>query len=300
MQKFLKRSRQTLVTYFMLSIGAFIGSMGVVIFLAPNNIAPTGVTGVAIISNFLFNTPIGVLVFLLNIPIQLLGARMLPGGWRNIMRALYVILIYSITIDQFGQYVPPELSSDNELLSAVFGGAIGGIGSGIVIRAGGNFGGTSTLALIIQRRTGMPLSSIYLYTDTLVIIAAGYFFGINAALLAVVTLFIDGVAANYVIEGPAVIRTAMIVTNKPEELSRVIMTELQRGMTGWEGKGMFTGAERSILYITISRSQVHDLRQLVHQVDPEAFMVIGHGQTAYGEGFQRRIMKNKSVSQNSN
>lgn len=291
MQNFLKGSRQTLTTYIMLTIGSFIGSMGVVIFLAPNNIAPTGVTGVAIISNFLFDTPIGVMVFLLNIPIQILGARMLPGGWRNIMRALYVILIFSITIDQMGQYVPPELSSDNELLSAVFGGVIGGIGSGIVIRAGGNFGGTSTIALIIQRRTGMPLSSIYLYTDIVVIIAAGYFFGINAALLATVTLFIDGLAANYVLEGPAVIRTAMIITDKPEEMSKLVMSTLQRGMTGWGGKGMFTGVERTVLYITISRSQVQDLRLIVHEADPDAFMVIGHGQTAYGEGFKRRKIR---------
>lgn len=263
--------------------------MGVIVFLAPNNIAPTGVTGISIISNFLFGTPIGVLIFILNIPIQMLGARLLPGGWRNIVRALYVILIYSIAIDRLGQYIPPEFSSDNELLAAVFGGVIGGIGSGIVIRAGGNFGGTSTLALIIQRRTGMPLSSIYLYTDTLVIIAAGYFFGINAALLAVVTLFMDGVAANYVIEGPSVIRTAMIVTDKPQDMSQLIMTTLDRGMTGWQGQGMYTGQNRSVLYITISRSQVSELRRLVHIADPDAFMVIGHGQTAYGEGFQRRI-----------
>ena len=214
---------------------------------------------------------------------------MLPGGWRNIIRALYVITIYSITIDQLGQYISPEFSPDNELLAAIFGGAVAGIGSGIVIRAGGNFGGTSTLALIIQRRTGMPLSSIYLYTDTVVIIAAGYFFGINAAMLAVVTLFMDGVAANYVMEGPGVIRTAMIVTEKSDEMSQLLMAALHRGMTGWQATGMYTGTERTVLYITVSRSQVSELRRLVQEIDPDAFMVIGHGQTAYGEGFQRRI-----------
>ncbi|MGB7340163.1 MAG: YitT family protein [Phototrophicaceae bacterium] len=289
MRRVLSFIRNVVFTYTLLTIGALIGSMGVLIFLAPNNIAPSGVTGVAVISNFLFDTPIGVLVFILNIPIQIIAIRFLPGGWRNILRALYVITIYTIAIDYLTPYVPVELSSDNELLAAIFGGVLGGIGSGIVIRAGGNFGGTSTIALIIQRRTGIPLSSIYLYTDTVVILAAGYFFGINAALLAIVTLFIDGVAASYILEGPSVIRTAVIVTNNPEEMSQRIMNTLDRGMTGWTGRGMYTGEERTVLYISVSRSQTGQLRRLVQETDPNAFMVIGQGHTAYGEGFQRRI-----------
>lgn len=289
MQINFKIVRQLLLTYVLLTIGAIIGSTGVIVFLAPNNIAPTGVSGIAVISNFLFNTPIGTVVFILNIPIQILAYYMLPGGWRNILRAGYVITIYTLSLNYLAPFVPADLSSTNELLNAIFGGVLGGIGSGIVIRAGGNFGGTSTIALIIQRRTGMPLSSIYLYTDILVIIAAGYFFGINAALLAIVTLFIDGVAANYILEGPSVIRTAMIVTSRPDEMSKLIMMTLDRGMTGWEGKGMYTGEERTVLYISVSRSQTNELRRLVQQVDPDAFMVIGHGHTAYGEGFQRRI-----------
>lgn len=289
MRQLLGRIQTLFITYTMLSIGALLGAVALLIFLAPNNIAPTGVAGVSVISNFVFGTQIGLLVFILNIPIQLLAIRFLPGGWRNILRTAYVIAIYTFAIDYLGGFLPPELSSDNELLSAIFGGVLGGIGSGIVIRAGGNFGGTSTLALIIQRRTGMPLSSIYLYTDTLVILAAGYFFGINAALLAFVALFIDGVAANYMLEGPSVIRTAVIVTNQPEAMSQTIMAALGRGMTAWEAKGMYTGEARTVLYIIVSRSQIQELRRLVNQVDPDAFVVIGQGHTAYGEGFQRRI-----------
>lgn len=290
MQLSFRTIRHFLLTYTMLTVGAIVGSLGVIIFLAPNDIAPTGVTGIAIISNFLFNTPVGLLIFILNIPIQLLAWRLLPGGWRNILRALFVISIYTVSIDFFSPFVPPDLTpADNSLLNAIFGGVLSGIGGGIVIRAGGNFGGSSTIALIIQRRTGMPLSSIYLYTDFLVIGAAAYFLGLNAGMLAIVTLFIDGVAANYVMEGPSVIRTAVIVTNKPEEMSNLLMHKLTRGMTSWEGKGMYTGEPRTVLYITVSRSQVTDLRRLVHQIDPFAFMVIGHGHAAYGEGFHRRI-----------
>ncbi|MEL6408385.1 MAG: YitT family protein [Chloroflexota bacterium] len=289
MQRILRIVQRFLLTYTMLTIGAGIGALAVMIFLAPNDIAPGGVSGIAVISNRVLGTPIGLLVFILNIPIQILAWRLLPGGWRNIVRAIYVISVYTIVLDYMAPFFADFETSPDPLLNAIFGGVLGGIGSGIVIRAGGNFGGTSTIALIIQRRTGMPLSSIYLYTDVLIIGAAAYFFSINAALLAIITLFMDGVAANYIMEGPSLIRTAFIVTDKPNELSQEIMKRLDRGMTSWTGKGMYTGEERTVLYISVARSQIAQLRRIVSQIDPDAFVVIGQGHTAYGEGFRKRI-----------
>lgn len=283
------RIRRLILTYLMLTIGAFIASLAVMVFLAPNSIAPGGVTGIAIISNKLLSTPIGLLIFLLNIPIQLVALRLLPGGWRNVLRAAYVILLFTVFIDWLTPYIPLMVDQESPLLNALFGAILSGIGSGIVIRAGGNFGGTSTIALIIHRRTGMPLSSIYLYTDTLIILAAAYFLNLNAAMLALVTLFIDGVAANYVIEGPSVIRTALIITNKPEAISQAVMMRLDRGVTAWEARGMYTQQPRTVLYISISRSQVEAIQRLVHRIDPDAFLVIGQGHTAYGQGFKRRM-----------
>jgi uncharacterized membrane-anchored protein YitT (DUF2179 family) len=204
------------------------------------------------------------------------------------VRTFYTIIIYTIALEVVAQYLPTQGISDEKLLNALFGGVVGGIGGGIVIRAGGTFGGTSTLALIIQRRTGMPLNSIYLYTDTGVIGAAGIFFGWDAALYAVVTLFMDGTAAHYILEGPSVIRTAVVITDKPAVISQLVLHQLQRGVTGWEATGMYTGRQRHILYITVARSQVRELRTLVEQADPDAFIVIGQGHAAYGEGFQRK------------
>jgi uncharacterized membrane-anchored protein YitT (DUF2179 family) len=279
--------RNVIFIYIALTIGAMIGAASVMLFLAPFDIAPSGVSGIAVLLNHTVKTPIGIMVLLLNIPIQILGFLMLPGGWRTVVRTIFTVAVFSIGLEYFGTFFPPEGISDEPLLSALFGGVVGGIGSGIVIRAGGTFGGTSTLALIIQRRTGMPLSSIYLYTDTLVIGAAGLVFGWEAALFAAVALFIDGTAANYVLEGPSVIRTAVIITNKPQEVSQLVLHQLGRGVTGWEAQGMYTGQTRHILYITIARSQVQDLRRLIASADTEAFVVIGQGHTAYGEGFHR-------------
>jgi uncharacterized membrane-anchored protein YitT (DUF2179 family) len=279
--------RGIIFSYIMLTIGGVISAISVMLFLAPFNIAPSGVSGIAVLLNHALGTSIGWMVLLLNIPIQIIGFYMLPGGWRTVVRTIFAVAIFTIGLEYFGRFFPAQGISDERLLNALFGGVVGGIGSGIIIRAGGTLGGTSTLALIIQRRTGLPLSSIYLYTDTLVIGAAGLVFGWEAALYAAVALFIDGTAANYVLEGPSVIRTAVIITNKPEEVSQLVLGQLGRGVTGWQAQGMYTGQPRHMLYITIARSQVQDLRRLIAGADPDAFVVIGQGHTAHGEGFHR-------------
>ena len=168
----------------------------------------------------------------------------------------------------------------------MFGGILGGIAGGLVYRAGGTFGGTSTLARILQRRLGTSLNNTYLYTDTLVIVLAGLIFGWEGALYAMVAIYIDGATSDYVLEGPSTVRTATIVTNKPQEVANAIMAEFSRGVTGWPGKGMYTGQERHVLFVAVSRPEVNELRALVFDVDADAFIVVGQGQTAYGEGFQ--------------
>ena len=281
----LARIRNVVVRYFLIIVGVFIGSISIIVFMQPLNIAPTGVTGVAVILNHLLDTPIGVMVFILNIPIQILGYYMLPNGGRVILRSIFVIILYSIMLDMLAPYVPTDGLSDDRLLNALFGGVVGGISGGMVFRAGASFGGTSTLALILQRRIGLPMSTTFLYTDSIVILVAGLVFGWEAALYAIVALFVGGVATDYVMEGPSVIRTAMIITNEPDKIAEVVFDDLQRGATSWKVTGQYTGTERTLLYVTIGRSQVRELKDAVSNVDPDAFVVIGMGQTAYGEGF---------------
>ena len=276
--------RGRLMRYILLTLGALLGAVAVNVFYTPANIAPSGISGIAIILNHLIGTPIGLIVLIGNIPVQLLALRML-GGWRVVARTIYVLLIYSLAIDQLNIYFPTMGISEDNLLNAVFGGILGGIGGGLIYRAGGTFGGTSTLARILQNRLGTPLGSTYLYTDTLVVLLAGAVFGWPGALYAIITIFVDGTTSDYVLEGPSRIRTATIITNKPDAVAAVLMNELDRGVTAWQGQGMYTHQERTILFVTVSRPQVSDLRRAVFSADPDAFLVIGQGHTAYGEGF---------------
>lgn len=273
--------------YLLIITGIVIGAISLTVFLQPLDIVPAGVAGVSTLLNELIDTPIGLMMFLLNIPIQLLGYFMLPNGARVIFRSVVIILVFSIVVDNLGPLLPATGISDERMLNALFGGITGGIGVGLVYRAGATFGGTSTLALILQRRFGFPMSTTFLCTDTLIIIAAGLVYGWEGALYAAIALFTAGLATDYVLEGPSVIRTAMIITDKPEDISQRVFADLQRGATSWRIKGEYTGAERTMLYVTISRSQVRDLKEAISHVDPKAFIVIGVGHAAYGAGFRR-------------
>lgn len=280
------RSRPSLLRligmFVLLTLGAAIFALSVVVFQAPFDIAPGGITGVAIILNHLIGTPIGLVILLGNIPIQILAYRLL-GGWRVIIATIYAVVLESLLIDLLPA-IPPI--SNDRFLNAVFGGIIGGIGAALVLRAGGTLGGSATLGRILQERYGIPLSSSTLYTDGLVVIAAGLAFGLEGTLYAIVALFVGGATTDYALEGPSVIRTSVIVTDHPQEVADRIIEELGRGVTSWDAKGMFTEQPHSVLYVTIARSQVNALKRIVTSTDPNAFLVIGQGHAAYGVGFR--------------
>lgn len=272
--------------YVLIFIGVVAAALSLIVFLQPLDIAPAGVAGAATLLNELFDTPIGLMIFVLNIPIQALAYKMLPGGSRVILRTVGFIAVLSLMIDLLSPLAPQGISEDR-MLNALFGGLLGGVGVGLVFRAGATLGGTSTLALILQRRFGFPMSTTFLCTDAVIIMGAGLVYGWEGALYAAIALFIAGMATDYVLEGPSVIRTAMIITDKPDEIAALVFANLQRGVTSWTIKGRYTGAERTMLYVTIGRSQVRELKEEVNSVDPKAFMVIGMGHAAYGAGFRR-------------
>jgi uncharacterized membrane-anchored protein YitT (DUF2179 family) len=271
---------------FLLAMGALISAVGVVIFMAPFDIAPGGVSGVAVILNHLDNRlPIGLMILLGNIPIQLFGWRYL-GGWRSVARTVIYLVLYAVAIDWLTPLLAGRIAvGENVLLNALFGGILQGIGGGWVYLAGGTQGGTSTIQRIIQVRMGIPIATSTVYAELAVVLLAGAVFGWEGALYAIVSLFVGGIATDYILEGPSVIRTATIITDNPDGVAQAIMREMGRGVTAWEGTGMFTREGHTVLFVTVSRAQVPDLHWLVTRADPNAFLVIGQGHIAYGQGF---------------
>ncbi len=129
------------------------------------------------------------------------------------------------------------------------------------------------------------MTQSYLVVDTAVILSAGFVFGWKEALYAMITLYVSGLVSETVLEGGGTVRTAMIITNRPEEVSARVIENMERGVTYLEGRGAYTGNSRPVLYCVVSRSEVSTLKTIVHEIDPDAFMVIGVAHEALGEGF---------------
>jgi uncharacterized membrane-anchored protein YitT (DUF2179 family) len=271
--------------YALIVLAAIISAFNVALFLAPHKIAPGGVSGLAIIINAFTGWRIGLIMLSFNIPLLAIGFRML-GGWRFLNRSLLFALIAGFGVDIVARYVPPAGISNDLLLNAIYAGVVGGISAGLLYRGGGAGASTGVLSRLLQRLTGIPLSQAYLYTDGGIILVAALVFNWEAGLYALITLFIWGVVADYVLEGPGVIRTATIITDRGEAVAQAIMKHLGYGVTAWRGEGKYTHEMHDVLFATINRSQVGELRDIVAAVDPGAYRVIGQGHQALGRSFR--------------
>ena len=269
-----------LTEYFLLTIGAVILAVNFDLFLAPFNIAPGGVAGSAIIIHEFTGWSKGLTMLILTLPMLVVGFFYL-GRFRFLTRAFYVTVIYSMGIDAMVIFLPAGVTHDL-LLNALYGGIVGGIGIGLIYRGGTSPAGTSVISRVIQMKTGIPNSQLYILIDGGVILIAGLVFGWEMAMYAFITLFTWGVVADYILEGPSVIRTVFIVTDFPEVVSRVLMDRLGVGVTGWAVKGMFSETEHATLFCTVNRSDVKVLKAIVNDADPKAFLVIAQGHQTKG------------------
>jgi uncharacterized membrane-anchored protein YitT (DUF2179 family) len=269
---------------FLILLGAVLQAVGMDMFLIPGKLAAGGVSGLAQIINRYTSWPIGVMIILGNLPLFFLGWRLL-GGRRFLLRTFLAVVLYAGLIDLLPRYLPRNLTGDS-VLNALFGGVIMGIGMGLVFRAKGTTGGTDILARVLGKWRGIPLSQSYLITDTAVVLGSALAFSWTLALYAVVALYTSGLAAELASEGSNIVRAATIVTEHPKEVSDKIIRDLCRGVTMWTGTGMYSGKPRQILFCAISRSEVNQLKAIILEADPDAFVVIGQANEALGEGFQ--------------
>ena len=280
-----KRIWSIIRDYLLIITGAFLQAISLRLFLVPAHLASGGVSGISQLLNHYTAWPIGLMVFIGNIPLFILGLRFL-GGRRFASRTAVAVITYSIFIDWLVLFLPIHRLTDDIFLNALYGAVVSGIGYGLVYRAQGTSGGSDILARILNHWRGIPMSQSYLMVDSLVILAAGLVFGWKEALYALITLYVSGIVAETVTEGGGMVRTALIVTSQPEAVSRQILDTLERGVTILPGTGAYTGVERPILYCVVTRSEIAQLKAIVHEADAQAFMVIGQAHEALGEGFK--------------
>jgi uncharacterized membrane-anchored protein YitT (DUF2179 family) len=273
--------------YVLVLAGALVQAVGLRLFMVPANLASGGISGISQLIYHFTKWPIGLMVFIGNIPLFLIGWRML-GGRRFALRTLVAVAAYSFFVDALFwlPFFPRNGITNDLVLNSLYGAVVSGIGYGLVYRGQGTSGGSDILARILNRWRGISMTQSYLMTDAVVILAAGFIFGWQKALYAIITLYVSGLVVDTTMEGAGTVRTALIITDQCREVADRILAEMERGVTILEGTGAYTGSARPVLYCVVTRSEVQQLKTIVHDADPKAFMVVGAAHEALGEGFQ--------------
>jgi len=284
-RKALKFNRKTLFDFVFVFIGVLIQAFAMRLFLVPAYLVSGGISGAAQLIHHVSNFPIGLMIFIGNVPLFFLGWRYL-GGLKFALRTALAIILFSFFTDFLVLFIPAEGVTNDLVLNSIYGGLMYGLGLGLVYKGKGTSGGSDILGRILNHRFGISISSSYLITDSIVVLMGGFVFDWERALYGLAVIYVSGLAAEIIFEGRAVYRTAMIITYKPDEITRHILEMLERGVTLLQGKGAYTGEDRTVLYTVITQSEIPQLKDIVNETDPLAFMVIGQAHEALGEGFR--------------
>lgn len=270
--------------YFGIILGCIIAGVGLGSFLVPNNIASGGVTGAAmVINNFVSLIPVGMLSIVLNIPIFIVCVIVLGPSFG--IKSLVATICLGLSIDIFSSFIIP---TDDVFLASVFGGVFLGLGIGLVIRNSATTGGTDLVAKIVHKIFPViSIGQILLIIDVTVLISATIAFrSIEIGLYAGISLYITTVVIDAVILGINFSKAAYIVSDHSSEIAEQILTIMDRGVTGLNGKGMFSGTDKLVLFCVVRKMEIPKLRNLVKSIDKNAFVFLSEAREVFGEGFE--------------
>ncbi|WP_408010669.1 YitT family protein [Pseudalkalibacillus sp. A8] len=250
-------------------MGAALGALSLNYFLIPANVYASGFTGIAqLLAGVLRNTPIpastGILLFILNIPVAILG-------WMKVGKSFTIYSVISVVATTFFlEIIPIKVISEDILLNAVFGGVIAAIGIGFTLKWGASTGGMDIIAMVLSRMKDRPIGIYFFTLNAAIILTAGLLYGWEKALYTLVTLYVTSRVID-VIHTRHEKLTAMIITKKGKEIQQAIHQKMVRGITKIPAKGGFTDEDKELLIIVVTRYELYDLEQAIKEVDPHAF-----------------------------
>ena len=272
--------RELIVSYLQILLGCILGGASYPLFLTPNNIAPGGITGIAMIFNYTLKWPVGTVSLVLNIPLFLIGYNSM--GRIFALRSLIATILFSVMID----ILPLSPMTYDPLLGTLFGGVLLGIGLGLILRGSATTGGTDMIARMIHHRFQFISTGTFLFVfDFLVVCAAGVFIGATAALYALIDVYVCSRVIDMITVGFSGNKACIIISDAYNRIMKRIIHEMNRGVTQLVAKGGFTGEERPTLMCVISRSEIMNIKKIVREEDEKAFMIIIEAHEAIGDGF---------------
>ena len=281
----MERIRKILWPALVITAASAVYALGFVWCYVPNGIAFGGLTGVAQIINRLIPAfPIGVTVIVLNIPLFLLGWKLIGG--RLLVSSLYAMFLSSVFIDlltPLRDWHPME-----PLLGCIFGGLLVGLSLGLVFREGATTGGTDLLARLLKLKLAwLPMGRLLMGIDLAVIVsAAAAFRTLYAALYGLVALYVSTIVMDGVLYGLDTAKVAYIISDKNREICDTIVRDMDRGVTILHGQGAYTGTEKDVLMCAFKQREIAAIRDAVKEIDPDAFLIVCNAHEVLGEGFR--------------
>lgn len=264
-------------------IGCFLMAMGTSLFLLPNQLSSGGFAGISTIVYYLFGLPLGTTMLVLNIPLIILT--IIRVGKGTAIKGVLGTIVLSVFIDILEKFNP--LTQDR-LLACIYGGIFVGLGTAIVLKASASTGGTDLLSYIIRSfKPHYRASNLIVIVDTAIILLNVIFFKeIEIGLYSAIAIYLMGKMIDIVFEGIYFTKMMFIVSNKYKEIAQVIGEKLDRGSTGLYGKGMYTREKKMMLWCVASRGEVAKIKEIAHEIDPKAFIVISSAREVLGKGFK--------------
>ena len=277
-------TKESLYQYAVITLGALVLALGQLVFIKPLHIPLGGVSGVALVVNYLWKLPIGLVSIVLNLPLFLLGWRTM--GREFFYKTVYATVVNSIFLDILDPILPAF--PVEMLLAALYGGIVMGAGYGLLFRAGGTSGGIDIVSKWLNGKKDIPVGTTNFIINIFVIIGSAAIYGNpDSALYALVTSYVSSVVIDKMVYGMDAQKSALIITGKPVEVSRGIMEQLHRGVTAMEGVGMYTGDKRTVLLCAVRRHETGTLKRIILQEDAHAFMLISNTNEVFGTNFKR-------------
>lgn len=267
----------------MMLIGASLMSVGLEIFLVPNNIIDGGIVGISIILSHLTGVKLGIFLFLLNLPFLFLG-------YKQIGKTFALSTLFSVFVMSIGTTLlhPVKPITIDPLLAAVFGGIILGVGVGLVIRSGGSLDGTEIVAILFTKKLPMSVGEIVMFFNFFILGSAGFVFGWNNAMYSLIAYYIAFKMIDITIEGFEESKSVWIISEDHQEIGAAIISRLGRGVTYLNGEGAYTGNEKKVIFCVITRLEEAKLKSIVEEIDSKAFLAVGNIHDVKGGRFKKK------------
>lgn len=269
--------------YLSILVGNFLCAMALILFLRPAQMIGGGVGGIAVLLNAVFKIPLGLSVFLFNLPLMLLSLKVLDRNF--IFYSTLSMIIFSLYMSFFDFLAHYVHITDDVLLSCVFGAILNGAGMGIMFRNGTCQGGLDVVAALAKKLYGINISKVLLAVNGVIITISGFVFTFNRAMYTLIGLFIAYQVLDKIQLGVGQMKQVFIMTTMSRPIAVAIMKKLHRGVTYLKGSGAYTENEMDVLYCIVDNHEFVMVRKIVDSIDPDAFMTISETVEVKGRGF---------------